>query len=571
MYKGAMSDGLREGLGAFFHLDGNRYEGEWQNDQAHGQGRMIYRDTSTYDGEWRLGRRHGVGLLTYASDGRVKSYKGDWVDDVEHGYGLLAWHGGESYEGEFVRGAMTGEGQYWFADGYVHQGSFVDGEPHGKGSRMTPDGIHEVGEWSRGVLVSTLAEGTVSVPANNATPASRKALAGLKSRFTILSSAQVEAAFQACDCDATQAAIVLEGARTTALVEKAKLAKQQQVAAHASWSSGEALLNASRFGGMVPRVMMSEARRAPQVLKPGRASSAAEYARLLKDPRMSKDQVTPIPVHPPPPPTQHRRRAQQALGFEPATVMQLSPTQKFGTDNVAKAKAAKSKDAQRDARRTKKKNEDAAMAREERAARRREEAAVWAKEREEAGARILDAAVQRREKQNSKRADPGLRSPYGAAEMRIDVAQSIAKLPGHTFEAETLAVIPGMDVKNVSLVGLEAGSESGAWAANARAKVDSKPLPNAQMKPRHEYSPQNREPAIARLEAGSDLLNVKLQSTSISMAPQAPHGLSAASTIEPMTSEFDNVFDSYDLPSLAELRAALAAGRDRPEVTPRAR
>ena len=119
MYKGALdASGKRDGMGAFFHVNGNRYQGEWRADRAHGKGKMSYKDGSAYEGDWKDGRRHGIGTLTYASDlspkRRAHSYEGRWEEDLKHGRGKLVWFGGEVYEGDFFDGAMTGEGRYSF-------------------------------------------------------------------------------------------------------------------------------------------------------------------------------------------------------------------------------------------------------------------------------------------------------------------------------------------------------------------------------------------------------------------------------------------------------------------------
>lgn len=47
-----------------FYSDGDRFEGEWRNDERHGRGSMIYSSKDSdiqekYEGEWIEGRMHG--------------------------------------------------------------------------------------------------------------------------------------------------------------------------------------------------------------------------------------------------------------------------------------------------------------------------------------------------------------------------------------------------------------------------------------------------------------------------------------------------------------------------------
>ena len=502
MYKGAMRNAQREGLGAFFHINGNRYEGEWQADKAHGHGKMTYKDTSIYDGEWRLGHRHGKGTLTYASDGRAKSYKGQWEDDAQHGVGLFAWHGGESYEGAFVLGAMTGEGRLWFADGYVYHGPFVDGKRHGKGTTTTPDGSKEVAEWRKGKLVAKLVAGdwssswinvadeednapapTVAGSKNGqklANAGSRNGLASLKSRFTILSAAQVEAALEVCEGDAIKAAKILEVARTAALIEKAKMAKQLQVAAHASWNSGEALLAAPQFGGASSLVMKPAAPRGARGPKPFAAVSADEYARLLEDPRMQHAAQAPARGAANNLPQPHIRVRRVLHSSQSAVSSKLAGARpkvrgaaSAAAEEATKARASFIQEAQRDLRRVKKPNDGAAKAREERAVRRREAAASWAKERNEAGERMKEAAAQAKEEAKKAR--------EAAAIVKPAAARSRDKLKADRTEFERQTIQPDAAsacIIDEELEGIWSGDKTALLRARSMRRVYTPPNPD---------------------------------------------------------------------------------------------
>ena len=64
---------------------GDKYVGEWGDDEPHGQGTFTYADGPEYVGEYKNGRRHGQGTLTRA-DGTVKEgvfEDGKFLDDIK--------------------------------------------------------------------------------------------------------------------------------------------------------------------------------------------------------------------------------------------------------------------------------------------------------------------------------------------------------------------------------------------------------------------------------------------------------------------------------------------------------
>jgi len=70
------------GKGVLMYANGNRYEGEWENDVINGHGTLFYADGDKYEGQWSQGKMHGTGTYTYA-DG--DQYTGEWCDDQRHG------------------------------------------------------------------------------------------------------------------------------------------------------------------------------------------------------------------------------------------------------------------------------------------------------------------------------------------------------------------------------------------------------------------------------------------------------------------------------------------------------
>lgn len=76
------------GSGSFQHADGDRYSGNWENDQANGYGVLKHKDGSMYV-EW----------TSLKIDLR---YEGHWKDDIQHGEAKETWADGSRFEGIYV-------------------------------------------------------------------------------------------------------------------------------------------------------------------------------------------------------------------------------------------------------------------------------------------------------------------------------------------------------------------------------------------------------------------------------------------------------------------------------------
>ena len=79
LFLGEFGLGLKQGFGRYtYYSSGDKYEGEWQNDQLHGQGTYTYSCGEVYRGEYRSGKKHGLGMY-YFEDGAVM--KATWEND----------------------------------------------------------------------------------------------------------------------------------------------------------------------------------------------------------------------------------------------------------------------------------------------------------------------------------------------------------------------------------------------------------------------------------------------------------------------------------------------------------
>ncbi|NER33467.1 MAG: hypothetical protein F6J93_05265 [Oscillatoria sp. SIO1A7] len=77
-YEGETKDGIREGIGTYFGVNGDKYTGEWRNDMRHGVGSYTWSNGDLYRGEWRNNLKHGRGVFT-GYDGLEK--RGIWEND----------------------------------------------------------------------------------------------------------------------------------------------------------------------------------------------------------------------------------------------------------------------------------------------------------------------------------------------------------------------------------------------------------------------------------------------------------------------------------------------------------
>jgi len=163
VYKGNWKDSIRNGYGKYTCEDGSIYEGEWKDDMSHGKGKMTYDDGAVYEGDWKEDERHGYGVL-HSADGGV--YEGNWKADMWHGYGVFRGSDGSIYEGEWKEDMWHGKGKMTYPDGDIYEGEWKEDMWHGKGKLSHPDGSFYDGEWfedeMHGYARFTLDDGSIA-------------------------------------------------------------------------------------------------------------------------------------------------------------------------------------------------------------------------------------------------------------------------------------------------------------------------------------------------------------------------------------------------------------------------
>lgn len=127
-------------FGAYTYDDGEKYIGEWQNDE-----------------------RNGHGTYTYANGNK---YVGDYKDNKKNGQGTFTWASGAEYVGEFKDDKRNGQGSYSFTNGAEYVGEYKDDNRNGQGTYTYPDGSKEVGTWGNnklnGYAITYYANGSIN-------------------------------------------------------------------------------------------------------------------------------------------------------------------------------------------------------------------------------------------------------------------------------------------------------------------------------------------------------------------------------------------------------------------------
>jgi len=132
--------------------DGERYVGEWRDNQRTGRGSSTYPNGDRYVGEYLNGRRH-EGTYTWTNGNR---YVGGYRNGQRNGQGTFTYANGAGYDGEYQNDQFNGRGAFTFLDGSRYIGEWRDNKYHGQGSMFSVDGrLLQNGVWQNDRLVQT--------------------------------------------------------------------------------------------------------------------------------------------------------------------------------------------------------------------------------------------------------------------------------------------------------------------------------------------------------------------------------------------------------------------------------
>jgi len=157
-YIGNFHNGERSGFGRLYLSSGVTYIGEWLHDKRNGKGKTIFHDGSIFQGEYKNDLLEGHGLEL---DGLSK-YEGSYQGGLKNGFGKYKSHSGLYYEGFFKNDNFDGTGHCIWPDGSSFKGSWVTGKPNGLGLYTTAHGASYEGVWKMGFSIGVFEQWVAS-------------------------------------------------------------------------------------------------------------------------------------------------------------------------------------------------------------------------------------------------------------------------------------------------------------------------------------------------------------------------------------------------------------------------
>lgn len=108
-------------------LDGleHKPQSKFQPWPTNGHHKHTFLNGDVYEGEWENRLPNGQGEYTYTNGlkkGQV--YKGEWKNGEKSGYGKYTWPNGDVYEGEWEAGLQKGRGKMTLSNGTVYEGEW---------------------------------------------------------------------------------------------------------------------------------------------------------------------------------------------------------------------------------------------------------------------------------------------------------------------------------------------------------------------------------------------------------------------------------------------------------------
>lgn len=145
-YDGEWDDDMRNGKGTLIYKNGGSYQGDWVNDKRHGSGVNKWPNGDKYEGEWKENKKHGDGTYTFRDGGQ---YIGEWEEDQRCGDGETTWANGNHYKGSYSHNQRNGKGTLTYADGGKYEGQWSRDMRHGLGINIWSNGNKYKGSWRR--------------------------------------------------------------------------------------------------------------------------------------------------------------------------------------------------------------------------------------------------------------------------------------------------------------------------------------------------------------------------------------------------------------------------------------
>lgn len=146
-YEGDVENGMRDGFGVLFLVDGGCYSGQWLKDEKDGWGL-----SEDFDGKMKVQNWSAGKLLKELKYVEIKSENGTYVGGMnllgeKEGFGIYNWLNGDEYIGEWHRGLKEGNGDYNWANGCKYSGNWKADKFNGEGTYVWADGDRFFGNW----------------------------------------------------------------------------------------------------------------------------------------------------------------------------------------------------------------------------------------------------------------------------------------------------------------------------------------------------------------------------------------------------------------------------------------
>ena len=162
-------DGEKVNSGTYEWASGERYKGDYKNDNRDGQGVYTWANGDKLDGTW-VQDEIVTGTLTIPYDGVMYhsdaghthsddkykgnlQYSGAFVNHRFNGHGLAIWPNGDHYQGEWINDKINGHGIYFWSTGERYEGEWHDNKMNGAGRLYNKsEGVIQQGMWQNDVF-----------------------------------------------------------------------------------------------------------------------------------------------------------------------------------------------------------------------------------------------------------------------------------------------------------------------------------------------------------------------------------------------------------------------------------
>ena len=139
-------------FGTHSFANGEKYVGEFRDNNYHGQGTYSFPNGDRHTGGYKNGKYDGQGTYIFGLNSKWAGdqYVGEYSGGLQHGQGTYTFANGAKYVGEYQNGKRHGEGVNFFASGEKYVGAFKNGERHGQGVSTFSNGDKHVGDYKSG-------------------------------------------------------------------------------------------------------------------------------------------------------------------------------------------------------------------------------------------------------------------------------------------------------------------------------------------------------------------------------------------------------------------------------------